>query len=142
MSEFAICLIILISLPYGFRWVTRTPTAKEQQLNRLSNRISAYEEKIKYLKNIIKYATKHKNIDSIDEILVNYMPVDKEEFARLQIKCEQNINNDDSLFIYITNWANQEMFAAENILDELNKQYSIESKKSKDKLSFIKRKIS
>lgn len=155
MFFLTICLFVICAVYFLFMknfFIEK----KDEELYRLRIKFSSYEDKMIELNKIMKYATKSKDLESIDNILIRYIPVNKVKFVRLQIECKLNINNNDVLFIFIIDWVKQEMLEVENILIKLKQEMLIVenilneseikldtvNKQRNDKLSFIKRIIS
>lgn len=98
--------------------VFREPTDKEWSLTKLSRRISAYSLKMENLERI-KKLIENKDFDSINNILIKYVPANKKEFIEFKNKCKTLDTNKEEIYLLLENWLENEEQVVKHILDQL-----------------------
>lgn len=103
----------------------REPTRKEWRITKLERRIRAYISKMENL-NKLKKLIENKDFDSINNILIKYVPANKEEFIKLQNQCSKN---EENIYRFLAQWIEKEKHSVEHILNQLNLELKTEQEK-------------
>lgn len=125
--------LVVIALVFSFLFIFFITKNLEQYIAKLERQIAEYLSKKKELDKLIKLI-ENKNIDSLDNIFIEYKPIDKECFIKLKNKCSKN--NEENIYPFLEEWVEKEKQSLENILNHL----SLEVNKIKKKLIIKKNK--